>query len=81
MELEDQQPATIVQDESSELEREESKSPVQEFEEDSFIKVELKNGLEELNKTLKNGESKEIRCAYTNLTKTFPTAVNFQKKV
>lgn len=71
----DQQPNAIVNDESPELEREESKSPVQEIEEETFIKVELKTGLETLNRALKVGELKEIRSAYTNLTKTFPTAV------
>lgn len=75
MDDEDQQPTTIANDGSLELEREESKSPVQEIEEEPFIKVELKTGLEELNKALKIGELKEIRSAYTNLTKTFPTAV------
>ena len=79
MDNEDQQPTTIVNDGSLELEREESKSPVQEIEEESFIKVELKTGLEELNKALKIGELKEIRSAYTNLTKTFPTAVKIYK--
>lgn len=75
MEVEDQQPNTIVNDESPELEREESKSSVQEIEEEPFIKVELKTGLEKLNHAMKVGEIKEIRSAYTNLTKTFPTAV------
>ena len=80
MDNEDQQPTTIVNDGSLELEREESKSPVQEIEEESFIKIELKTGLEELNKALKIGELKEIRSAYTNLTKTFPTAVKIYKQ-
>ena len=80
MDNEDQQPTTIVNDGSLELEREESNSPVQEIEEESFIKVELKTGLEELNKALKIGELKEIRSAYTNLTKTFPTAVKIYKQ-
>ena len=72
---EEQQPPVIVNDESPELEREESKSPVQEIEGEPFTKVELKNGLEALNKALKIGELKEIRSAYTNLSKTFPTSV------
>lgn len=72
---EDQQPSAIAIVESPELEREESKSPVQEIEEEPFVKIELKNGLDELDKALKIGEIKEIRSAYTNLTRTFPTAV------
>lgn len=59
----------------TELDREESKSPVQEVEEESFVKVELNEGLKQLNEALKRDEIKEIRSCYTNLTKTFPTAV------
>lgn len=62
---------------AEDFEREEStKSPVQEVEEEPFVKVELKKGLEELNEVMKQGDAKDIRSAYTNLTKTFPTAVN-----
>lgn len=65
----------IVNETSPELDREESsKSPVQELEEEPFVKVELQSGLEELNEALKRGELKEIRAAYTNLSRTFPTA-------
>lgn len=55
---------------------ESSNSPVQEVEEESFVKVDLKTGLEDLNEAMKRGELKDIRSAYTNLTKTFPTAVH-----
>lgn len=54
---------------------ESANSPIQEVEEEPFVKVELKNGLEYLNEAMKRGELKEIRSAYTNLTKTYPTAV------
>lgn len=62
--------------ESPELERESTSSPVQEVEEESFVKVDLKEGLEQLNEALKRGELPLIRSCYTNLIKTFPTAVS-----
>lgn len=61
--------------EETEIEREDSKSPVNEIEEEPFVKIELQQGLRELNEAMKRGELKEIRSCYTNLTKTFPTAV------
>ena len=61
--------------EEVEVEREDSKSPIQEIEDEAFVKVELKNGLEELDEALKSGQLKDIRCCYNNLTRTFPTAV------
>ena len=56
-------------------EREGTKSPIQEIEEEPFVKVEIKEGLEQLNEALKGEDLKEIRSCYSNLTKTFPTAV------
>lgn len=74
MDMDKEEHTSPIED-STKLGREESKSPVQEIEEEPFVKVELKSGLEELSKSLKNGELNEIRSAYTHLTKTFPTAV------
>lgn len=62
-------------EEHEELSREDSKSPVQEVEEEQFTRVELADGLEQLNEALKREDIKEIRSCYTNLTKSFPTAV------
>lgn len=58
-----------------EFEGEETKSPIQEIEEEPFVKIELKEGLEQLNEALKRDDNKNIRSSYNNLTKTFPTAV------
>ena len=64
----------------NELEREESKSPIQE-EEEQIIEVEIKAGLEELDVALKTGQTKEIRSCYAKLTKAFPTAVTNKLKL
>ena len=77
MDEESQHPAAPSPTEENvvEIEREDSKSPIQEVEEEPFVKIELVQGLKELNEAMKRGELKEIRSCYTNLTKTFPTAV------
>lgn len=67
-------PASEVESEA-EIGRDDSKSPFQEIEEESFVKIELGQGLKELNEAMARAELKEIRSSYTNLTKTFPTAV------
>ena len=69
-------PATSLNEETAaENELDDSKSSIQEVEEDPFVKIDLGQGLKELNEAMTRGESKEIRSCYTNLTKTFPTAV------
>ena len=77
MEEEAQHPAPSSLNEENEtgIEREDSKTPIQEVEEEPFVKVELAQGLKELKEAMTRGELKEIRSSYTNLTKTFPTAV------
>lgn len=70
-----QVPTAHIQENETEMERDNSKSPIQEIEEESFAKVELYEGLRELNEAMKHGDSKEINSCFTNLTKTFPTAV------
>lgn len=75
MDEEAQQPAPSTNE--PEMDRQDSKSPFQEVEEEPFVKIELGQGLKELNEAMSRGELKEIRSCYTNLTKTFPTAVHW----
>lgn len=75
MEEEAQQPVSDTNE--PEIDRQDSKSPIQEVEEEPFVKIELSQGLKELNEAMSRGELKEIRSCYTNLTKTFSTAVHW----
>lgn len=51
------------------------KYPIQEMEEEPFVKVEIRVGLEQLKVAMKTNEVKDIRASFNNLTKSYPTAV------
>ena len=69
---------TGVEELDNEYSNEEStKSPIQEVEEEPFVKVEIRSGLEQLKEAMKTNELKDIRTCFINLTKSYPTAVYF----